>query len=261
MNTLTLLAIILLSLMLYVGRKQGLKAFLGLFANMLLLGLFVILIIIKLNIIVLAIVFCIIIAIFNIFAMNGKTRVTTITIISTAVTFILALIIVYCAVIFSDIQGFAMEEGDEIATYHLNIGINFVHLSLFIILVSTLGAIIDLTISVSSSMEEIYEQQPDISSRQLFKSGMTVARDILGTTINTLFFAYLGSYLTLLIWFSKLNYSLGDIINSKVLASELMTLLCGGIAVTIAIPVTAFVTLRLLRDKKNFHHARSYKTK
>ncbi|MCU7558276.1 YibE/F family protein [Macrococcus capreoli] len=258
MSTLALLAIILCFLMVYVGRKQGIKAFSGLFVNILLLGLFVILIILKINIILLAILFCIIMALFNIFVMNGYTRVSIITIIATSITFILSLIIVYGAVIFSGIQGFAMEEGDEIATYHLNIGINFVHLSLFIILVSTLGAIIDLTISVSSSMEEIYINQPTISNKQLFKSGMNVARDILGTTINTLFFAYLGSYLTLLIWFSKLNYSFGDIINSKVLSSELMTLLCAGIAVTLAIPVTSFTTLNILKrlhfDHSHIHH-------
>ncbi|WP_414045319.1 YibE/F family protein [Macrococcus equi] len=250
MSTLTLLTIVLFTLMIGVGRKQGMKAFLGLFVNILLLGIFIILIILKINIILLAILFCIIIAVFNIMIMNNYSNVSTSTILATAITFTISLIIVYCAVIFSNIQGFAMEEGDEIATYHLNIGINFVQLSLFIILVSTLGAIIDLTISVSSAMEEININQPNISRKQLFRSGMTVARDILGTTINTLFFAYLGSYLTLLIWFSKLNYSFGDIINSKVLASELMTLLSAGIAVTIAIPITSFINLNLIKRSR-----------
>ncbi|MTW86844.1 hypothetical protein F3157_14410 [Virgibacillus dakarensis] len=75
---------------------------------------------------------------------------------------------------------------------------------------------------------------------------------MLGTDTNTLFFAFFGSYLGLLIWFKDLSYSFGEIVNSKVFSAEMINILCAGIGVAIIIPITAWITAYFLvktRDK------------
>ncbi len=60
-------------------------------------------------------------------------------------------------------------------------------------------------------MREIFHHNPLISRKDLFTSGLSIGRDILGTNTNTLFFAFFGGYLALLIWFKDLSYTVGEI--------------------------------------------------
>ncbi|WP_164993352.1 YibE/F family protein [Macrococcus sp. DPC7161] len=246
MTTLTLLTIILFILMIAVGRKNGLKAFLSIFVNICLLSLAIIFISIKINIVVTIFLFIIIMGAFNILITNGFNRESHVALLSTFLTFVVLLPLIYFAIHYTHIEGFAMEEGDDIATYSLNIGLSFVQITAFMIMISVLGAIIDISVSIATSMQEIFKHNPNMTSFQLFKSGMFVARDILGTTTNTLYFAYLGSYMTLLIWFFNLHYSFEMILNTKVFAEEVITILTGGIAVCIAIPLTCIIASRLI---------------
>lgn len=131
-----------------------------------------------------------------------------------------------------------MEDGEEIATYSLRIGVSFFNVMLFVIMISVLGAIIDLSVSIASSMDYIYLNEPHLTRSELYRSGLNVAKDILSTTTNTLYFAYLGTGMTLMVWFKNVDYSFEQIINSKVFSQEILMIISGGVAVAIAIPVT-----------------------
>ena len=96
-------------------------------------------------------------------------------------------------------------------------------------------------------MYELNDTNPNLSQHQLFQSGMRVGREILATSANTIYLAYFGGQLTLFFWFFKLNYSFGHIINSKIFAQEFISILFGGIAVAISIPITAWVTAFLIK--------------
>ena len=100
--------------------------------------------------------------------------------------------------------------------YNLYVQLNFSKIVICEVLIGLLGAIIDVSISISSSMNELYNANPQISTRKLFISGMNIGKDILGTMTNTLFFAYISSFMTLMIYFKQLHYSLSTIINEKV---------------------------------------------
>jgi uncharacterized membrane protein len=116
---------------------------------------------------------------------------------------------------------------------------------------STIGAIIDLSISISSPMREIAYHNPNITRRDLFSSGLSIGRDILGTSTNTLFFAFFGGYMGLLIWFKDLSYSIGEIVNSKVFSSEMIFIGSAGIGVALAIPVTSWITAYFLVKRRS----------
>jgi uncharacterized membrane protein len=90
-----------------------------------------------------------------------------------------------------------------------------------------------------------------LDRKELFTSGLSIGKDILGTSTNTLFFAFFGGYLALLIWFKDLSYSAGDIVNSKIFSAEMITILCAGIGVTLVIPITSGITAYFLVKTKN----------
>ena len=100
-------------------------------------------------------------------------------------------------------------------------------------------------------MLEIYKSDETATKYSIFKSGMNVGKDILGTMTNTLLFSYIGGFMTLIIYFNELHYSLGDILNAKVFCAEVFESLCGGIGIILIIPITAFITAEILFIKKN----------
>lgn len=90
--------------------------------------------------------------------------------------------------------------------------IDFTKIVICQILIGLLGAIVDVSISISSSMNEVYKNNLTIRKNELLKSGLNIGKDILGTMTNTLLFAYIGGFMTLIIYFNELHYSITDII-------------------------------------------------
>src|SRR5699024_2494156 len=118
------------------------------------------------------------------------------------------------------------------------------------IIMSTLCAIIDVTMSITSTMLDIFHHNTHIQRKALFKSGLSIVKDILGSNANTLFFAFIGSYLALLIWFKDLSYSLLEIINSQIFTAETLTIFSAGFGIALVIPVAAFLNAYYLTKSK-----------
>ena len=150
----------------------------------------------------------------------------------------------------SMIQGFGIEEIEELSFFNLYVGVNFLEIASCTIIMGSIGAITDTSISISSAMNEIFIHNPFMDRYHLFKSGMNVGKDILGTTTNTLYFAFIGGYLALIVWFKDLSYSLGEVINSKVFSSEIISIFCIGTGAILIIPITAWLTAFTLTWRK-----------
>ncbi|WP_176722547.1 YibE/F family protein, partial [Staphylococcus equorum] len=148
-----------------------------------------------------------------------------------------------------NLQGFTTEQQDETYIFSMNIGIDMVKFMVFTIVLAVIAAVIDLAITISSPMYELSETNPDLTQKELFHSGMRVGREILATSANTIYLAYFGGQLTLFFWFFKLNYSFGHIINSKIFAQEFISILLGGIAIAISIPITAWLSSILIKKE------------
>jgi uncharacterized membrane protein len=111
------------------------------------------------------------------------------------------------------------------------------------ILIGTLGAVMDVSMSIASSMHEIKTIKSDISRKDLFKSGMNVGRDIMGTMSNTLILAYTGASIPILIIFTAYNISFVEIINLDIMATEIIRAVAGSIGIVLSIPLTAAITV------------------
>lgn len=113
-----------------------------------------------------------------------------------------------------------------------------------------LGAVMDVTISIASALYEVKEAQPAIDAKGLFKTGMNVGRDIMGTMSNTLILAYTGSSLPLMLLIaSQKQVSMLKILNLNMIVTEFARALTGSIGLICAIPLTAIITAFLLRNR------------
>ncbi len=112
----------------------------------------------------------------------------------------------------------------------------------------SLGAVLDVTISISSAIYEVKQAQPGTGMKQLFAAGMNVGRDIMGTNSNTLILAYIGSSLPLLLLIAaQPQSSMLPILNQNMIVTEIARALSGSIGVVCAIPLTAMISAWMMR--------------
>ncbi|MGW8120192.1 YibE/F-like protein [Staphylococcus xylosus] len=250
MSAITILGLILLVLMLIFGGKKGLISYMTLFLNFVILVIAIVIIIFGAPIYLVTLIFCIIIAACNLFMLNSYNTKTKAAFYATILTTVILILAIYFSVSIGDLQGFTTEEQDETYIFSMNIGIDMVKFMVFTIVLAVIAAVIDLAITINSPICELNETNPELTQKELFHSGMRVGREILATSANTIYLAYFGGQLTLFFWFFKLNYSFGHIINSKIFAQEFISILLGGIAVAISIPITAWLTAILIKKQK-----------
>lgn len=127
--------------------------------------------------------------------------------------------------------------------------INFKGLLAAGMIVSCLGAVMDVAISVASSMQEVKAANPQYSFGNLFKSGMNVGKDIMGTMTNTLVLAYTGMALPLLLLISH-EQNPAKFLNLELVVSEITAAIAGSIGLIIAIPATALIMSYLVSKNK-----------
>lgn len=243
MNVLVVLAGILFLLMTLIGGRKGVRSFFALFFNFAVIMITVILMNDpNIDPVILTLIACVLISCINLFYINGVNSKTKTAFLSTIICIVILLLFIIFITNKAMIQGFGEEEIGELGMFSLLVEVDFVKIMVSVIIMSTIGAITDTAIAVSSPMREIHYHHPDISRKDLFLSGLAIGRDILGTSANTLFFAFFGGYLALLIWFKDLSYSVGEVVNSKIFSAEMITILCAGIGVTLVIPITTWIT-------------------
>ena len=117
------------------------------------------------------------------------------------------------------------------------------------ILISSLGAVMDVAMSVSSALHEIQFNSQDIGWKELFKSGMNIGRDMIGTMSNTLILAYVGSSVNLLMIIYAYSYQMHQVMNMYSIAIEIMSGIAGTMGIILTVPFTSFITAILLKRK------------
>lgn len=124
------------------------------------------------------------------------------------------------------------------------------------IVIGCLGTLMDVCMSIASSMFEIKNQRKGIRVSELISSGLTVGKDIMGTMTNTLVLAYLGSNLMQIIVYSASNYSVMGLLNKEEIIFEFLQSLIGSMCILFAIPCTAILAgfiFSLMGTNKNYN--------
>ena len=118
------------------------------------------------------------------------------------------------------------------------------------IIISALGAVMDIAMSISSSIEEIHAANPKMKQKELFRSGMNIGRDMVGTMTNTLILAFLGSEFTLIIFFQSCGYSFYHLYSTAFVALETISGLSSSLGLILAVPLTAYISSRMTVNKQ-----------
>ena len=109
------------------------------------------------------------------------------------------------------------------------------------VIVSALGAVMDVAMSISSAVQELNRVNPELTAKALLKSGMNIGRDMVGTMTNTLILAILGSGLTLIVYIYSLGLQPWQLLSSSYMSLEAISGVASSIGVRLAVPFTAAI--------------------
>lgn len=109
-------------------------------------------------------------------------------------------------------------------------------------MISALGAVMDVAMSISSSMQELTIVNPNLTRKALIHSGMNIGRDMIGTMTNTLILAFVGSSFLLVIYIYSLDVPGYELLSSTLVATELVHGIASSIGVILSVPLTVLIS-------------------
>lgn len=146
----------------------------------------------------------------------------------------------------SPMNGFNMQEAENLILYGADRGLKISGLLVCGVLISALGAVMDVSLGIASSVWEMREQNPEASAGSLFRSGMQIGRDAMGTMANTLILAFAGSSLNMLILVQTYDIPFLQLINTDSIALEVVQSVAGSFGILLTVPLVAFISARLM---------------
>lgn len=235
-----ILALIFFSLLIFLGGKKGLAAALGLIFTILSIWLLLIPLIEKgFPPIPGAIIVVSVTAVVSLSLLNGYSKKTFIAAVGCIGGVTIAGLIAFIAGVIAPINGFNMPEAEELILRTSDSGLQVSGLLVSGILIASLGAVMDVALTITSAVAELHEMNPKASTAQLFKSGLNIGRDAMGTMANTLILAFAGASLNMLVLFRVFDYPYIQIFNSDLMTIEIIQGLAGSIGIVLTVPLVA----------------------
>lgn len=181
---------------------------------------------------------------------SGINKKTEVTILGTLTGIIIAGLLAYIFGEVTNLSGINISDAESMMYLAETSNLKVKGLMFAGILVSSLGAVMDVAMSISSSMFEIKSINTKLNKMQLFKSGMNIGKDIIGTMTNTLILAFTGGALCTLILLYSAKMSFSRIINLDFLGMEIIQGLAGTIGIILTVPATVLLAIYYLNGKK-----------
>ncbi len=240
MNSLFVLFLILVVLMLLVSKKAGLRNLFGLVFNFIIIFVMLTLIGWGANALLIVAVSSLLILAFAIFMSSDENETTAIAFKSSVIVVLVLLFVAILLQYVGQFQGFAIEDTEELEELSLAVGLNFSNIAIVMLVISMLGAVAEASMAIVANLFELIEQDKAMTLVQFKSQRLIISQQILGTAVNTLFFGLLGSSVGLILWFVRLNYSLAEILNSKLLMSDVATMLLGMLGILFVIELAGY---------------------
>ena len=150
----------------------------------------------------------------------------------------------------SPLNGFNMSEAEELVLRSFDSELHISGLFVSGILVASLGAVMDVAMSISSACWELRYRNRSLPRRELFRSGMNIGRDAMGTMANTLILAFSGASVNMLLLFQIYDYPLLQIFNTDAMAMEVIRGLAGSMGIILTVPLVAALGAWLMKPEK-----------
>ena len=243
-------ALIYLLALCLIGGKQGIKGCLGLiFTFFCVIFVYLPLVYLKFSPFWTGVFVCFITTLVTMYLIGGPTRKTCAATLGTLAGVVLAGISAWCFSKASGITGFNVSDIETLMTLWNTNRIQVGGLLFSGLLISCLGAVMDVAMSISSATDEIYRQNTSLTRKELFKAGLRVGRDMMGTDSNTLILAFAGSSVSTLLLDYSYDLPYQQIINSNNIGIAIMQGLAGSFGIVLSVPFTVLICTVLFHKK------------
>ncbi|KRL90129.1 YibE/F family protein [Lactobacillus kalixensis] len=244
MSTLMVLIIVLAVLMTLVGGETGIRSFFSVLINTLLLILVAMLISWGLSIPIITLIFIPLKLVTIIFLGTHDYTVAKNSFYAAfVVCLIISVLIIGCQWL-AQAAGLGPKAGEVLVGLSQMPGLSYPMIAVTVAIFSTLGAIAEAAVAMSSGLLELKKHHPDISRKELEVSGTAIGNDVLGTAMNTILFGMFGSFLSLFLWYFRLGYTFGEVVNEKLFVNEALIILYSLIGVLLTVPLSTFLLAR-----------------
>ena len=239
------LTLLFCGLLIYVGKKKGVYSLFSIGITVILIfKLLSPLILLGVNPILATFIISIISTCVTMYLVGGFNAKSTSAVIGAGLSLIFAGVLSAIVMITAHLTGFTDES--SVFLYSAHPELEFVDIAISTMILATLGAVMDVAMSIASTINEIYLTDNSKTVKELFISGMNVGRDIIGTMANTLILVYLGGALPLLLLAN--NIDLQKFINLNQVVTEAASALIGSIAIVICVPFTALAASQMIKQ-------------
>lgn len=172
---------------------------------------------------------------------SGRNRKTYAAILATLVGTFTTLIIAYGVIDLTNGQGLRYEEMQFVTHYPRRIFLSS-------ILIGSLGAVMDVAVTMTAAIQELYEQDPAISIKALLQSGREIGKDIMGTMANVLLFAYVSGAIPTLVFYLENGSDVSHTFSMQ-LSLEITRALAGSLGIVLTVPLAIIAAVRLIPKK------------
>lgn len=234
-----------------IGGKQGIKGCLGLiFTFFCVIFVYLPLVYLGYSPFWSAVFICFLTTLVTMYLIGGPTKKTCAATLGTLAGVVLAGISAWCFSKASGIFGYNVSDIETLMTLWNTNRIQVGGLLFSGLLISCLGAVMDVAMSISSAIDEIYKQNSSLTRKELFKAGMRVGRDMMGTDSNTLILAFAGSSVSTLLLDYAYDLPYQQIINSNNIGIAIMQGLAGSFGIVLSVPLTVLICTILFHRKE-----------
>lgn len=225
-----------------IGGKQGIKGCLGLiFTFFCVIFVYLPLVYLRFSPFWAAVFICFLTTLVTMYLIGGPTKKTCAATLGTLAGIVLAGLSAWCFSKASGISGYNVSDIETLMTLWNTNRIQVGGLLFSGLLISCLGAVMDVAMSISSAIDEIYKQNNSLTRKELFKAGMRVGRDMMGTDSNTLILAFAGSSVSTLLLDYAYDLPYQQIINSNNIGIAIMQGLAGSFGIVLSVPLTVLI--------------------
>jgi uncharacterized membrane protein len=239
-----ILAAVFILAVLAFGRWQGIRSLIALALSFAVIVGFVVPAILRGHSpVAVALVGAMAIMLISLYLSHGIGRKTTAAVVGTGVALVLTAALTAGFVAATSLTGLASEDALN-ASFQAG-GLSFRGLLLAGIIIGGLGVLDDVTMSQASLVFQLRRADPTASFGKLVTGALAVGRDHIAATVNTLFLAYAGASLPLLVLFTTSGDSLGTVATAEAVSVEVVRALCGSIGLIAAVPLTTLLAAAL----------------
>lgn len=243
--------VVFAALLVIIGGKKGAKSIAGLaFTIVCILWILLPLSLKGFPPLLVTIVLILICNFFTFYILDGIQMKTTIAAVGSMLGVLSGAIFALLAQMAMSVTTYQMDEAETLLLITSTTDLQVKDLFLCGILISCMGAVMDVSMSICSAIAEIHQVQPSLSTGKLFKSGMNIGRDAMGTMANTLILALAGNSLNMMIMIYSYDVSFQQLMNTDFIGIEIIQCIAGSVGIVFTVPLVAFLSAAVFGRKK-----------